>query len=88
MGKFLSRIRPAGFAAVADATFLIVPPKLKAAKGLISLGFDAQNAVGIEQLFDVRFVFDLNFFHFRFSSKELLLCLHYTVLLAAIQDGC
>lgn len=59
------------FTAFANTTLLIKPPKLKATKTPILVVFYSQNKIGIEELFDVRFVFDLDFFHFRHLAKPV-----------------
>ena len=43
-----SDVGPAGLTAATDIAFLIVPPKLKAAEGIVFVVSDTQNTIGIQ----------------------------------------
>jgi hypothetical protein len=59
----LSQIGPAGLTAVACVMPFVVPPELEAAEGLATVVSDAQHAVTVEELFDVRSVVYGYLFH-------------------------
>lgn len=58
-----AQVGPAGFAATANIALLIIPPKRKTAERTIPVVFDAQNAIGIEQLLYLKFVLNIDLFH-------------------------
>jgi hypothetical protein len=63
MHDLFAQVRPAGFAATANITLLIIPPKRKAAKRAVAVVFDAQNAIAVEQLLYLKFVLNIDLSH-------------------------
>jgi hypothetical protein len=58
-----SDIDPVRFAAVADIELFVVPPELKTSERSKLIPPQSENIAGIEQLFDLGFVFDTYLSH-------------------------
>jgi hypothetical protein len=52
----LSQVSPARSTAVAGVVLLVIPPQFESAEALTAIVSDTQHAIGVEELFDMRFV--------------------------------
>jgi hypothetical protein len=65
-----SNVGPMRSAIIADIMRLVIPPELTTAEGPVLIVFDCENIAGIEQLFYLSFVFDINLLHFKILLEE------------------
>jgi hypothetical protein len=63
-------IRPTGFTTTAKVALPVIPPKLEAAERPITIVFDRQDAVAVEQLLYLKLVFDIDLLHRRILLEK------------------
>jgi hypothetical protein len=68
---FFPNVRPTRFTTTTYISLLVIPPKLKAAERPIPTVLHAQNAGRIQQLLDLKLVFDSNLLHRRILPDKL-----------------
>jgi hypothetical protein len=65
-----SNVRPAGSTIIADIMRFIIPPELTTTEGSVLIVFYRENIAGIEQLFDLNFVFNIDLLHLNILREE------------------